>query len=140
MTTTPAADSPVERRLRIEQHLQAIPAPSKPYVSLLSANRAAAKTGQSVTMVMTQMLAGHDLSDCDDFWIDQATRELEGRVGERERVLQAATKALICRRTRSPKARRLAIAVLTAGGHPAFADPLIASVPIAPTGRKAARA
>ena len=91
-------------------------------------------------MVMAQLLAGHDLSGCDNFWIEQARRELDRRVAERERVVQAGTKALICRSTRSPRARQFAIAVLTAAGHPAFTDPVIASVPIGTDGGQAATA
>lgn len=126
---------------RIERRLMIVPArverACRPVVGIAGP---ASRTERTIVMVATQMALGHDLSETDSFWVDKARQELNRRLDEREGVLQAATRALICRRTKSLGARRIAIAVLTAAGHPAFTDPISAIVPIAEDPGKAASA
>lgn len=135
----PTLGDALRRIGRIERHLMIVPADigraCRPVVRITAP---ASKTERTIAMVMVQMIAGHDLSEVESFWVDKARQELDRRLDERERVLQSATKALTCRRMRSARARQLAIAVLTAAGHPAFADPVIAIVPIADDPGKAA--
>ncbi len=121
----------VQRSCRIERQLRIRQLPSR---------AATSKTDATVAMVIGRMLSGDDLSAFDDFWIQVANRELAGRVAARDQVLLNAVQVLIHKRMHPARARELAIAVLIAAEHPAFTDPLIASVPFSTDGGQAATA
>lgn len=89
----------------------------------------ASRTEASVRMVATQLAQGQNLGDIDEFWVASAQSLLQAKLAERDRALQEAISALARKRIVSARARELAIAVLTAAGHPAFTDQVIASVP-----------
>jgi hypothetical protein len=80
----------------------------------------AAKTAATVALVAQRWRAGEDLSGVDDFWIEAAGREMLREEAGRERVLSDALAALAAKRFYPARAREVALAVLTASGHPAF--------------------
>jgi len=87
---------------------------------------AASKTEASIRMVALQMLAGQDLSGADEFWLQQAQRQIDQAARDCTEVIEAAVAALIRKRYHPAQARTVAIAVLLASHHPALRHPLLA--------------
>jgi hypothetical protein len=87
---------------------------------------AASKTEASIRMVALQMLAGQDLAGTDEFWLQQAQRQIDQAARDCGEAIDAAVAALIRKRYHPAQARTMAIAVLLASHHPALRHPLLA--------------